>query len=113
MAGFYITPAPYNVNAAMGSASAEITVPGFTELGTGTGSAFVLSDPPYEGALVTVVMTGSATAGKTIITDATGVSLNPQLDRTVTLAGEGNSIQLLGISTTRWQIVGGWNYTTA
>lgn len=97
-------PAPYTYRGVVGSASGSIEAPGLSELGSGTGSAFVLSAAPYLGARVKVVHTGSATAGRTIVTNSTSVTLNNQGDRTITFTGEGDHVTLFGVSTTRWVI---------
>lgn len=89
----------------LGSASAALLM-GVNEIGTGTGSAFVLPTP-FIGAKITVVKTGSATAGESFITDAAGVTLDSAGDRTITLDAEGDNFTLLGISTTRWVILSG------
>lgn len=88
----------------IGSASAEIEAPSVTEIASGTGSAFALSAAPYLGARTTIVHTGTATAGKTVVTNASGVTINNQADRTITFNGEGDSVTLLGVSATRWVI---------
>ena len=106
-------PAPVIYYGVTGSASGSLTVPGIYELGTGTGSAYVLSGPPYVGARVTIYQAGSATAGKSVITDASTSLLNGQSDRTATFTGEGQFLRLLGVSTTRWFIEGNSGVTTA
>lgn len=98
-------------NGVAGSASGSITVPGITELGTGTASAHVLGSAPSAGAKVTVTQTGTATTGITVVTDATGVTVDGAGSRTITLTGQGQGFDLLGVSTTRWAIVGGSGYT--
>lgn len=102
---FVIQPAPFFINDEQGSASVAITVPGIYELGTGTGSAFTLSAAPYVGALVAITQMGSATAGKSVTTNATTVTVNVQGDRTITFDAEGDSVILMGVSTTRWQVL--------
>lgn len=92
-------------NGVLGSASAALLV-GHSEIGTGTGSAFTLPTP-YAGAGVAVFKAGSATAGESFITDATGVTLNGQGDRTITIDAEGDNFCLVGVSTTQWRIVSG------
>lgn len=94
-------------NGVTGTASGEITVPGITEIGTGTGSAFILSAAPHIGAKVTIVNMGTATAGVSVITNATGVTLNGAGDRTITFNIKGTNVTLIGVSTTRWVSVGG------
>lgn len=98
-------------NGVVGSASGSITVPGVSEIGTGTATAHVLSGAPTLGAKVTIFQAGSATGGITVVTNATGVSLNNQGDRTITFTGEGQFVSLLGVSTTRWALVGGQGVT--
>jgi hypothetical protein len=105
-------PSPSAYIGVIGSASASITVPGITEIGTGTASAFVLSAAPYLGARVDIYNAGSATAGVTVVTDSTSVTLNGQGDRTVTFLAEGNAISLFGVSTTRWHIMSNTGATT-
>ncbi len=98
-------PAPSRYMGSTGSASGSIEVPGVTEIASGTGSAFVLGAAPYLGARVDLIHTGSATAGRTIVTNATTVTLNPQGDRTITFTGEGDFVSLLGVSATRWVVM--------
>jgi len=98
-------PAPSRYMGVIGSASAAIEVPGISEIGTGTASSFVLGAAPYLGARVDLFNAGSATAGVTVVTDATGVTLNGQGDRTVTFLAEGDHISLIGTSTTRWHVL--------
>ncbi len=106
-----VTTQPTSMNGpwrgVIGSASGSITVPGISELGTGTASAHVLSAAPYPGARVTIVQCGSATTGISVATNATTVTINGQGDRTITFDGEGQNVTLLGVSTTRWAIIGG------
>lgn len=90
-------------NGVVGSASAALSE-GYSEIGTGTGTAYTLPTP-YGGARIAVFKAGSATAGESFVTDATGVSLNGQADRTITLNEEGESFELVGVSTTQWRIV--------
>ncbi len=92
-------------NGVAGSASAALSM-GYTEIGTGTASAFSLPTP-YAGARVSVFKAGSATAGESFITDATGVSLNGQADRTITIDGEGDNFELAGVSATQWRVASG------
>lgn len=99
-------PAPTRYMGVIGSASAAIETPGISEIGTGTGSAFVLGAAPYLGARVDVFNAGTSTAGVTIVTDATGVTLNGKGDRTITFLGENMSVSLLGVSSTRWHVLG-------
>src|SRR5688572_2492741 len=98
------SPANRRYMGVIGSASAAIEAPGITELGSGTGSAFVLSAAPFFGARVTITHTGSATSGRSVITDSTSVTINNQGDRTITFDEEGDYVDLLGVSTTRWSI---------
>lgn len=108
MATFLTDLAPVFLNDALGTASGSITVPGYTELNSATATAFVLSAAPYVGAVVGITKTGSATASggvKTVVTNATGVTLNTTGDRTMTFDGEGDSVILVGVSTTRWQVI--------
>lgn len=99
-----VDPAPVLYYGVTGSASGSLTVPGIYELGTGTGTAFVLSGPPYVGARVRIYQAGSATGGKSVITDAAGSTINGQGDRTITFTGEGQAVSLVGVSATRWHI---------
>lgn len=89
----------------VGSASAALSV-GVNEIGTGTATAFTLPTP-YVGARMRVFQAGSATGGISVATDATTVTLNGQGDRTITFDAEGDNVSLLGVSTTRWAILGG------
>lgn len=89
----------------IGSVSASITVPGITELGTGTATAHSLGGAPYIGAKVTITKSGTATGGVTIVTNATTVTIDAAGDRTITMNGKGQSVTLLGVSTTRWVVV--------
>ena len=98
-------PAPSFYRGVFGSASGSVAVPGVFEMGTGTGSAFALDSAPYFGARVDIFIAGSGTAGRTVITNASTVTLNNQGDRTITFLGEGQSVSLLGVSTTRWHIM--------
>jgi len=102
---FLIDKAPFFLNDPAATASGSITVPGYTELNSGTGSAYVLSAAPYTGAVLGIMQTGSATAGKSVVTNATTVTLNTQGDRTMTFNAEGDFAVLVGVSTTRWQLV--------
>lgn len=97
--------APQFLRDSVGSASGSISVPGHTEIGTGTATAFVLSAAPYVGALVSVYQGGTATGGRTVVTDATGVTIDAKGNRTITLDAQGDSVLMVGISTTRWQIL--------
>ena len=98
-------PAHSRYMGVIGSASAEVEVPGISELGTGTGSAFVLNAAQYFGARVDLFKSGTATAGNTIVTNATTVTLNGKGDRTITFTGEGDHVSLFGVSTTRWHVM--------
>lgn len=100
-----MSPAPTRWMGVIGSASGSVEAPGINEIGTGTGSAFVLSAAPYLGARVDIIHMGSGTAGRSIATNATTVTLNGQGDRTITFVGEGDFVSLLGVSTTRWVIM--------
>ena len=102
---YLIDKAPFFLNDAAATASGSITVPGYTELNSGTASAFVLSAAPYAGAVLGIAQTGTATSGKTVVTDSTSVTLNTQGDRTMTFNAEGDSVLLVGVSSTRWQVV--------
>lgn len=90
------------INSAQGTASGALSV-GFTEVNSGTGSAYVLPTP-YAGAHLAVQKTGTATAGKSFITDDAGVTLNEQGDRTIVIENEGEGFHLVGASATRWHI---------
>lgn len=92
-------------NGVVGSASADLSV-GYSEIGTGTGSAFTLPTP-YAGARVNVFKAGSATAGESFVTDATTVTVNGQGDRTITIDAEGDNFELTGVSSTQWRVVSG------
>ena len=79
---------------------------GISELGTGTATAFVLPTP-YPGAKVTVFQSGTATV-KTIAVSSSGVTIDDTGSTTITLTGsETANVTLLGVSTTRWAIIGG------
>lgn len=100
-------------NGVAGSASGSITVPGITELGTGTATAHVLSAVPAIGAKVTIVQTGTATGGITVVTSSAGCTVDAAGDRTITFTGKGQSIKLVGVSPSRWVITGGNGFTLA
>lgn len=94
-------------NGVVGSASGSITVPGISELGTGTGTAFALSRAPRIGEIVRIVQSGTATGGISVITSPAGVTIDAAGDRTLNFTGKGQNAALLGVSTTRWAIIGG------
>ena len=96
-------------NGVIGSASAAISV-GLTEIGTGTGTAFTLPTP-YIGALVTLMQTGTATGGRTVAVSSSGVTLSAAGLTTLTLLGQGENAQLLGISATRWVLTNAYMAT--
>lgn len=98
-------PAPYPYRGVIDSSTNVLAAPGLSELGSGAGSAFTLSAAPYFGARVKIVQTASATAGKTVTTNSSGVTINNQGDRTISFAAEGDSVELFGVSSTRWVIV--------
>jgi hypothetical protein len=95
-------PAPLIFAATSGAASGGLTIGYFTSLGTGTGSAFVLP-APTQGAMIGVEHAGTATAGRSLITDAAGTKIGTT-NRTCTLA-MGDSIILVGVSSTRWAVL--------
>lgn len=86
----------------IGSASAAISV-GLTELGTGTGTSFV-GPTPYPGARLIVSQGGTATGGKALAVSSSGVTITGGLT-TVTFTGQGQSIDLIGVSATRWRLI--------
>ncbi len=90
------------INAEGSAASAALSM-GYTEIASGTASAFVLPTP-YAGAHVIVNYTGSATNSRSFITDATAVSLNNTANRTITTNFESETFHLVGGSATRWHI---------
>lgn len=94
-------------NGVVGSASGSITVPGISELGTGTATAHVLSRAPRVGEVVRIAQTGTATGGISVITSSTGVTIDAAGDRTLNFTGKGQNAALLGVSTTRWVLIGG------
>lgn len=105
------------VATATASDNSKITVPGVTEIGSGTASKYTLSAAPYIGAKVTVVFGGTSTKARTITTNSTGVTLNTAGHRTLTkAAGAGTpskGVSLLGVSTTRWVILSSEGFTTS
>lgn len=110
---------PWNgslVATATASNNSKITVPGITEIGSGTASKYTLSAAPYIGAKVTVTFGGTSTKARSITTNATGVTINGKGHRTMTkavgAATPGKSISLLGVSTTRWVIIANEGFTT-
>lgn len=104
-------PSPLVFAASGGSASGSLTVGYFTSLGTGTGSAFVIGAAPTIGAMVGVEHAGTATAGRSVITDAAGTKIGTT-NRTITLA-MGESVVLVGVSTTRWALLNGGGTASA
>lgn len=111
---------PWNgslVATATASNKSKITVPGVTEIGSGTASKYTLSAAPYIGAKVTIVFGGTSTKARTITTNATTVTLNGKGHRTLTKAvganTPGKGVTLLGVSTTRWVILANNGMTTS
>lgn len=100
------SPAPSRYMGVIGSASGSIEVPGISELGTGTASAHVLGAPPYLGARVDIAQGGTATDGISVVTNATGVAVNAKGNRTITFTGKGQFVSLIGVSATRWHVLG-------
>lgn len=91
-------------NGVIGASVGTVTVPGITEIGTGTATAHTMSAAPFIGARVVVTQMGTATGGITVVTSSVGVSVNPQGNRTISFTGQGQSVTLLGVSTTRWVV---------
>lgn len=98
-------PSPLKFVPVTGSASGSLDVGSFTSLGTGTSSAHVIGAAPTIGAMIGFEHAGTATAGRTVVTDAAGTKIGTT-NRTVTLA-PGSSMILVGVSTTRWAVLAG------
>lgn len=86
----------------IGSASAAISV-GMTELGTGTGTSFT-GPTPYPGARLTISQGGTATGGKTVAVSSSGVTYVGGLT-TITFNGQGQAVDMIGVSATRWRLL--------
>ena len=100
-------PSPLKFVPIVGSASSALDVGSFTSLGTGTSSAHVIGAAPTIGAMFGVEHAGTATGGRTVVTDAAGTKIGTT-NRTITLQ-PGDSIILVGVSTTRWAVFAGSN----
>lgn len=89
---------------AVGTASGALTM-GINELGTGTGSAFVLPTP-YAGAHTQITFMSTATANVTVTVSSAGVTLGSPAagNTTVTFTARGQSVDLVGVSATRWHV---------
>jgi hypothetical protein len=98
-------PAPLKFVAQVGSASGSLAVGQFHSIGTGTASAFVIGAAPAIGDMIGFEHAGTATAGKTVVTDAAGTKIGTT-NRTLSLQ-PGSSFVLIGVSTTRWAILSG------
>jgi len=103
MATFLTDYSPFFVGDDPSAASASLDY-GFYEIGTGTATSWTLP-APRAGAVFSMIAGGTSTATKTLVTNATGVTLNVEGDRTVTFNGEGDMITLVGRSATRWQVI--------
>ena len=103
MATFLTDYAPFFVGDDPSAASASLDY-GLYEIGTGTATTWTLP-APREGAVFAMIAGSTSTATKTLVTNSTGVTLNVEGDRTVTFNGEGDSILLVGRSSTRWQVL--------
>lgn len=92
------------------STASQAFIVGISELGTGTATAF--STPvPYIGAKLTVFQSGTATV-KTVGVSSSGVTFDDPGNTTITLTGSaGANITLLGVSTSRWAVIGGSGFT--
>jgi hypothetical protein len=89
---------------AVGTASAALLM-GINELGTGTGSAFVLPTP-YVGAHTQVTFMSTATANVTVTVSSAGVTIGSPAagNTTITFTARGQSFDLIGVSATRWHL---------
>ena len=106
MATFLTDHAPFFVNDPATATSGSLQV-GYTEIeasSTAASCSYTLPTP-YAGAYVSVFQTVATTSIKKIGTGSTGITINKQGDRAVSLNGEGDSVQLLGKSSTRWVLV--------
>jgi hypothetical protein len=97
-------------NGAFGSASVTIGY-GVSEL-TGTATNFLLP-APYPGAKVTVIKSGTADASAVFVTDATSTTLDAAGDRNIGVDAQYENFSLLGVSTSRWVVVGGSGFFTS
>lgn len=92
-------------NGVIGTASLATLVPGIYEIGTGTASAHSIAAPPRIGDVITLIQTGTATGGVTVVTSSAGVTIDAAGDRTVTFNAKGQSITLKAVSATRYVIL--------
>jgi hypothetical protein len=100
-----LNPVPCRWMGTLGSASST-ALEGFVELGTGTATAHQLNVNPELGKRVNITLTGTATGGITVVTQATGETITAAGGRTITFTGKSDNVQLMGVSTTRWTIIG-------
>ena len=107
MATFLTDKAPFFVNDPATASAVTLQV-GYTEIeASSTAATCSYTLPvPYAGAFVSVFQTVANTSIKKVHTSSTGITINKQGDQAVSLNGEGDSVQLLGKSSTRWVLVG-------
>lgn len=100
-----VTTAPMSFegpwNGTFGSASGPVSL-GINE-DSGTASTFTLA-APVVGRKLTIYKS-TTSSGHVFTTDSTGTTLNAGGDRTITLDAVDTSIELLGVSTTRWVVL--------
>ena len=102
-----VNPSPLKFVPQVGSASGSLDVGTYHSIGTGTATAFVIGAAPTIGAMIAVEHAGTATGGKTVVTDAAGTKIGTT-NRTINLQ-PGDNITLIGVSTTRWAVLAGSN----
>lgn len=88
-------------NGTFGSASVEVPL-GINE-DNGTASTYTLAAPVIGQKLQ--IYKSTTSSGHVFTTDSTGTTLNAAGDRTITLDAVDTSIELLGVSATRWVVL--------